>query len=203
MLRHAIKTRVESQMYRATLPSVLILSLLGCACLFVPPTEQRYEKEGLSFTHYSNWRVVDDEPPKDDPGFRTIDVEGPDEAIVMFTFVPPKSGVTLEFFAEVFAEGRLEQLKKWRFGPLKVEDVSNTSSEPITRRIGGRVQNGILQRFTIKVLGEVVPHEARFFMVENKRHQVFIMTQAAAEDLPDMNPAFDLILDSFSLSDSK
>ena len=190
-------------MYRAILPSVLIISLLGCGCLFKPPTEQRYAKEGISFTHYSNWHVVDDEPPEDDPSFRTIDVEGPNEAIVMFTFVPPKSGVTLEFFAEAFARGRSKQLKEWKLGPIKAEEDTNTSSEPITRRIGGSVQNGILQRFSIKVLGEVVPHEVRIFAVENKRRQVFIMTQAATEDLPDMNPAFDLILDSFSLSDSK
>ena len=187
-------------MNRVILPSVLILSLLGCGCLSRPRTEQRYAKEGISFTHYSDWDVTEEEPAEDDPGGRTINVEGPNEAIVMFIFMPPESGVTLEVFAAAMAKGRLEQLKEMKIGPIKAEQVGKTTSEPVTGRIGGRVQDGILQRFSIKVLGEVVPHEARIFTVENERASVFIMTQVATEDLRDTTPAFDLILNTVSLS---
>lgn len=188
---------------RVILPSVLILSLLGGGCLFKPPTEQRYAKEGISFTHYSNWRVTEDEPPEDDPDGRLINVEGPNEAIVSFIFVSPESDVTVESFAAAIARVRLEEFKAMKIGPIQPAEVSNTTSEPITGRIGARVLNGILQRFTIKMLGELVPHEARFFAVENERIKIFIMTQVATEDVSDTTPAFDLILNSLSLSDSK
>lgn len=187
-------------MYRVILLSVLILSLLGCGHLFKPPTEQRYAKEGISFTHHSNWRVTEDAPPEDDPSARTINVEGPNEAIVMFIFVPPESDVTAESFAAGVARDRFELLKEVKIGPIKPAELTDTKSEPVTSRIGGRVQNGVLQRFSIKMLGQLVPHEARFFMVENERVKVVIMTQVATEDVRDTAPEFDLILDTLSLS---
>lgn len=190
-------------MYRVILSSLVIVILLGCGRITKPPTVEKYSKDGISFNHHSTWRVTEDEPLEDEPDTRTISVEGPNDAIVMFVCLPANGLVTVEDFAESLASNRAAELEKMRVGSVKPAEITDTTSGPTSGRVSGKVQQGILQRFSIKMLGQLVPHEARIFAVENERLKVFIMAQVNTEDLGDTTPAFELILDSVSLADEK
>ena len=190
-------------MYRVILPLVAILVLLGCSCFHKPRTVEKYAKDGISFNHYSTWSVTEDQPIDDSPGSRSITVDGPNEAIVMFICMSPNDEATVEDFAAGVASGRLEELENTSIGSILPAEITDTKSEPITGRVSGRVQKGVLQRFSIKMLGQLIPHEAKIFAVENDHMKVFIMAQVNTEDLRDTTPAFELILDSLSLSGVK
>lgn len=189
-------------MHREIVTLVLMLVLLGFACTSRPRTIKRYSKDGISFNHYSDWSVTKDEPIDDNPNSRAIDLEGPNDAIVIFICVPPQNEETVETFAAALADGRGKDAEEsLRVGPIKPLGFSNGGSEPTIGRVGGGVRNGILQRFSIKLLGQEVPHQVKIFAVENNRFEVFIITQVATEDLHKTSPAFDLTLDSISMSD--
>lgn len=187
-------------MYRAIL---VILILFACGCSNKPRTVEKYSKDGISFNHYSTWRVTEDEPIDDTPGSRSITIDGPNDAVVMFIFMLPGEGVTVENFADGVTSGRLEELENMSIGSIKPADITDTKTEPTTGRVSGRVRKGVAQHFSIKMLGQLIPHEARIFSVENDRVKVFIMTQVNTEDLRETTPDFDLMLDSFSLPGAK
>ncbi len=177
--------------------------LFACGCSNKPRTVEKYVKDGISFNHYSTWRVKEDKPLEDDPDSRAITIDGPNDAVVMFICMPPYGDATAEDFAAGVASGRLEELDSMSIGSIKPMEITDTTMEPITGRVSGRVQKGVLQRFSIKMLGQLIPHEARIFAVENDHLKVFIMAQVNTEDLRDTTPAFDLILDSLSLAGAK
>ncbi|HEU4932732.1 MAG TPA: hypothetical protein VFT48_11660 [Pyrinomonadaceae bacterium] len=192
--------RILKPVYRAML---VILMLVACGCSNKPRTVEKYAKDGISFSHYSTWRVTEDAPIEGTPDSRSITIDGPNHAIVMFIFLPPGDDVTVENFAAGVASGRLEEIENMSIGSVRPADITDTKTEPITGRVGGRVQKGLVQRFSIKILGQLVPHVARIFSVENDHVKVFIVTQINTEDLRDTTPDFDLILDSVSLASGK
>lgn len=88
-------------------------------------------------------------------------------------------------------------------GSIKPAEITDVTTEPVTGRVSGRIQKGVLQRFSIKMLGQLIPHEARIFSVANDQVRVFIMAQVNTEDLRDTTSAFELMLDSVSLAGAK
>ena len=147
-------------MYRAIL---VILILFACGCSDKPRTVEKYAKDGISFNHYSTWRVTEDELLEDTPDSRSITIDGPNDAVVMVVFVPPGDDATVENFAAGVASGRLEELENMSIGSIKPADITDTKTEPITGRVSGRVQKGVVQHFSIKMLGQLIPHEMRIF----------------------------------------
>lgn len=178
---------------------VLLMIVAALSCATQPRTIKHYSKDGISFSHYSDWTISKDAPDEDDPNSRSIELDGPDEALVMFICLPPSmSSVTAADFADSMDAGRQELVnEKYKVGPIKPFDVSETKSSPIVETIGGKELDGVVQRFSVKVLGQDVPHESRVYAMDSPRYRIFIVTQVAVEDLTRATPAFNLTLNSF------
>lgn len=183
-------------MVRIRIGIVLVLSWAVLACSSSPRTIKSYDKDGIHFSHYSDWSVTDDAPIEGSPNARAIDLEGPNNALVAFICLPASSQQTLEMFAATVAERRAKLVED---GPIRPAEMSEGTSAAIRGQVSGQERDGILQHFSISMLGQEVPHEARFFAVSNGRYKVIIMTQVASEHARDAYPAFDLTLDSFSI----
>lgn len=187
-------------MNRIRIGIALVLSWAVLACSSSPRTIKSYDKNGIRFSHYSDWSVTDDAPIEGSPNARTIDLEGPNNALVAFICLPASSRQTLEMFAASIAERRVEVAEdKLSVGPIRTAEVSKGTSAAIRGQVSGQERDGISQHFSINMLGQEVPHEATFFAVSNGRYKVIIMTQVASEHARDAYPAFDLALDSFSI----
>jgi hypothetical protein len=60
--------------------AVLCLGFSGCS--LPSPTVQTYDKDGVQFSYYSNWSVEKDALVNGDANVRSIQLGGPDQAIL-------------------------------------------------------------------------------------------------------------------------
>lgn len=181
--------------------SLLLLAFINFACSPSKPTLVTYEKSGVSFTHFSNWKVTSDTTSQEGTGFRAIDLEGPNEALVSVVLLPASIDLTLDAFAASVAHERASAVKEsLSIGSFSAAKVSAASSQAITGEVGGQNQKGIHQKFSIFLLGQEIPHEARFFLVSDQYKKAFIMAQAASEHVNQMAPDFSATLSSFRLA---
>jgi len=176
-----------------------VLSVSFTACSKPPVTVQTYDKDGVRFSHFSNWKIDQDKPIEGAPGTRMIHVEGPDSALISILWLPAASDVTVESFAASVAEGRAQAVEK-KVGDFKAMQESGGASEPATAKIAGREVRGIRQTFDVVLLGNRVPHEASFYMLQTATHKVVIMAQVARESLDATRPAWQKVFDTLSLA---
>lgn len=183
----------------ATLASAALGVLMG-ACAPSPPTISTYAKDGITFQHFSDWRVSEDMPVDDAPNARAITLEGPHEAVVLFLIRPLPLGKPLNEFADAMARRRSKASSDTRTtGSAPSTESATLRSSPIRARLGGQVRDGILQQFSVTVRGQTIPHEARFYDMARKQYNIVVVTQVAAENADDVAPAFDLAMDSFAV----
>ena len=176
--------------------SLALSGLVGPAMAQSAPKATAYSKDGVSFQHPANWKVTEDSVAQDETRLRSIELEGPDDAVVTLSISPFLKGHKIEAFAATIARGREESAKsadaisrQLRFGPV--------ATTPIQRTVAGREnQEGVSQRFVISLLGEKLPHEARFFKAELGGTTAIIMTQVAEEYAKATEPGFALVLGS-------
>jgi len=180
------------------LAALVVLSVGFSACTKPPVTVQTYDKDGVRFSHFSDWKIDKDEPIKGTSGTRTIHIEGPDSALISLLWIPATSDVTAESFAASVAEGRAQAVEK-KAGEFKALQESGGASEPATAKIAGREVRGIRQTFDVVLLGHHVPHEASFYMLQTATHKVMIMAQVARENLEATRPAWQKVFDTLSL----
>ena len=189
-------------MSRIRIVIISVVALAAFACSPSSRTIKVYEKDGIQFSHFSNWIITEDSPIEGNSNARSIHLEGPNEALVTFICLPASSSQTLEEFAAAVAQGRAKGIEeKLGLGPIKPAEVSKGTSAAIRSHVGGQQQNGIKQHFNINLLGLDVPHEATFFAIDNGRYKVIIMTQVASENAREAYPAFDLTLGSCWIKD--
>lgn len=182
----------------AQLLAVLVLTVTLSACSKPPVTVQTYDKDGVRFSHFSDWKIDQDKPIEGAPGTRMIHVEGPDSALISILWLPVASPVTVESFAVSVAKGRAQAVEK-KAGDFKALQESEAASEPATAKIAGREVRGIRQTFEVVLLGTHVPHEASFYMLQTATHKVMIMAQVARENLEATRPAWQKVFDTLSL----
>src|SRR5262245_56164831 len=84
--------------------SVVLLAALCTSCS--PPVAKQYQKDGVQFSYYSNWKVVKDSPIDGKPDIRAIHIEGPNHAVVSLICEPSWSQQSLQQFAEGVARRR-------------------------------------------------------------------------------------------------
>jgi hypothetical protein len=84
-------------------------------------------------------------------------------------------------------------------GSLKAGHANTGTSGSVRGKVAGQEREGILQHFNIRLLGQDVPHEARFFGVEGSQYDAILMAQVSSQDATETYPAFDLILGSFAM----
>jgi hypothetical protein len=188
-------------MIRSTqlLAVLAVLSASFSACSKPPVTVETYDKDGVRFSHFSDWKIDKDEPIAGAPGTRIIHVEGPDNALVSLLWLPVASAVTVESFAASVAEGRAQAVEK-KVGDFKALQESGGASEPATAKIAGREVRGVRQTFDVVLLGNHVPHEASFYMLQTDTHKVMIMAQVSRESLEATRPAWQKVFDTLSLA---
>jgi hypothetical protein len=179
---------------------LLLLALANFACSPTPATLVKYNKDGVSFVHFSDWRVTGDAIIADSNGSRSIDLEGPHDAIVMVILMPASTEMTLDSYAADMAQQRAQALTVGSFTPVK---ISAATSRPTSALIGGAKHPGIQQAFSIDLLGQTVPHQATFFTVADEQSRVFIITQVATEDAVRVAQGFATTLASFAFKPEK
>jgi hypothetical protein len=180
---------------------LLLLALATCACSPTPATLIQYKKDGVIFAHFSDWKVTGDAIIADSNGARSIDLEGPHDAIVMMILMPPSTEMTLDSYAADMGQQRAQTLSVGSFKAAKISAV--TSSRATSALIGGAKHPGIQQTFTIDLLGQTVPHEATFFTVADEHARLFIITQVATEDARRVAQGFAATLASFTFKPEK
>lgn len=181
---------------------LLLLTLTNCACSPTAPTLVTYERHGVSFVHYSDWRVTNDAVTEEQT--RTIDLEGPNDTIVSIVLFPSSIDLDLDEFATSFARERGSAVKaSTSIGSFSAAKLSAASSQAASADVGGQQRSGILQKFSIYLLGQEVPHEAKFFLVPDQQSNAVIITHVATEHAATTAAAFSATLRSFRLSVAK
>ena len=74
--------------------------------------------------------------------------------------------------------------------------IGPVTATPITRQVAGKQNKGVSQRFVVSMLGQNLPHEARFFKAALDGTTAIIMTQVADEDAKAAEPGFAMALDT-------
>ena len=152
-----------------------------------------YNKDGVSFEHPVGWKVTEDVVAQDETRMRSIDLEGPNEAVVTLMFSPFFSGQDIEKFAAAAARNRADAARANTTQQARMGPVTAT---PITRQVAGKENKGVSQRFVVSMLGQNLPHEARFFKAALDGTTAIIMTQVADEDAKAAEPGFAMALDT-------
>ncbi len=193
-------TTVLPTAVRRTASALALCLAAATAFLAAPPSAhaappKTYSKAGASFQHPATWKVTSDEVEKDGAGMRSIDLEGPEEAIISLMFIPFLSGQNIETLAARAAEHRAQMDKgaAAQEGADKITPTGTTSTA-ITRRVAGKEIKGVLQRFGYTSEGETVQLEARFFSMDFGGASVTIMTQSMAEDAKLVDAALGLAM---------
>ena len=185
-------------MNTAKMGALLLVALGVFACSAKPASLIKYEKNGVSFSHFSDWKVTGDET---NDGWRSIELEGPAESIVSFIVMPASTEMTLDAYASAMAhERKTGMTEPMFFGAIPPPKFTPTVREKTTAQVGGASQNGITHTFNVKLLGETVPHKSAFFMVADQHRKAFIITQVATEDIKRVTPGFNATLASFRLN---
>jgi hypothetical protein len=175
--------------------SAALLASAVCAACSSAPTVKQYQKDGVQFSYYSNWKIAKDAPINGRPDARIINVEGPSHAVIILICMPPSTTQTLEQFASALAKNRDAAVEaKLTFGGVKTAEVTKGTSKPATGRIAGRDRAGILQEFSLDLLGEQIPHQAWFYVVEGTKYKTMVMSQVSTENAGQTRPGSELIL---------
>lgn len=118
-----IRAATRRSVTTAALGLMMLLAGLAQPALAAPNTT--YSKDGVSFEHPAGWKVTEDSVAQDETRLRSIDLEGPDEAVVTFMFSPFLKDQNIEAFAANTAKNRAESAKnasavaqQLRFGPV-------------------------------------------------------------------------------------
>jgi hypothetical protein len=189
-------------MKRVTRPfasAALLASAVCAACLSAPVVKQ-YQKDGIRFSYYSNWKIAKDAPVNGRADAKIINVEGPNHAVIILICMPPSTTQTLEQFASALAKNRDEAIEaKLTFGGVKTAEVSKGTSRPTTGRVAGRDRAGILQEFSLDLLGQPVPHQAWYYVVEGTKYKTMVLSQVSTEKADQTRAGSELILSTLTI----
>jgi len=185
---------------RAVWTGLAALALLAACVACSRPVIKQYQKDGVQFSYYSNWKIVKDAPIAGKPDVRSIQIEGPSNALISLICEPPASKQSLEQFAEAVATRRGAAIEaKLSVGGIQTAQVSKGTSNPTTGKVAGRDREGILQEFSVDLLGQQVPHQARFYLVEGTRYKIMVMSQVSNRNASETQAGSELILSTLAI----
>lgn len=148
-----------------------------------------YEKTGISFSQPEGWKVTEDEIIEG--RIRNINVEGPDNAVMIITALPSSVKPDLKNFAENFKENLSSTVAAGRVSEMKTSETS--------RSINGKDSKGVRQNYSLTLLGQEVPHTTDFYLVNGKKSNAVLTMQASDEDFQNADKAFQTISDSLKI----
>lgn len=182
----------------AVLP-ILLLIMTACSS-FKPAVKQEYNKDGLAFSHFSDWKITEDKTTAEEVGeVRFISIEGPDDSILMISRFPSEADITLESYVELLQTGMKEETKTMT-GSVEVFAMDDGKLSSVETRIVGETRRGLAREFDIKVLSLPVPHRAETFTMENQTEKWFFVAQSSVEDWEKLRVGFQTVFDSLSLT---
>ena len=183
-------------MFRRHLKIVSLLVLLaataGCSRRQVVPA--KYEKDGLSFTYFSDWRIKEDKLVADGKA-RVITIEGPEHGVMTVSRLSAGNAISIDEYAHILEEKRSEVVKR-QFGGVLPISTERTHTETTVGRIAGETRSGLTQVFSVRLLGIDVPHMANLFMVEQGGRKWIFMAQAPSAKWIKVQSGFQKIFDS-------
>jgi hypothetical protein len=174
---------------------------LAVACVACSaPVIKQYQKDGVQFSYYSNWKIVKDAPVDAKPDIRAIQIEGPSHAVISLICEPPGARQSLAQFAEAVASRRGAAIEaRLSVGGVQTAQVSKGTSNAIADTVAGQSREGVLQEFSVDLLGQQVPHQARFYLVEGAKYRIMIMAQVATSYATETRAGSDLILKTLAI----
>ena len=167
---------------------ILIFLLTGCEKAADVSSPLNYDKHDIRFSYPANWRVGED---VEQGNFRYIIVETPGDALFMVQVFSDQDPIPLDELAENFSARAKEA--------TPIGDVSESTYSDIEKSIGSDTLEGIKEEFSITVLDEEVPHIREYYFLDADGKCVYLICQVATEDLPKVEPGFNLILGSFAV----
>jgi hypothetical protein len=190
--------------YSLLLPIALLLCVFcmqGCSKFKLrDATPQQFSKDGVQFTHQTDWEITKDHFVNDNPDVRSITIKGPDNALLMILVLSPKSALTLESYASNLAKNRDAGVeKRLSLGSVKLGENTDETSGPVVRSIAGKDRTGIHQTFNLQLLNVTVPHDVLIFMLQGAGHKAILMYQVPNKHFDSSNAALDLILGSLAV----
>jgi hypothetical protein len=173
--------------------------------------QKTYCKNGIQFSYYRDWQVVERAAPETTDritsikehknGYRitrtiqtyapTINIEGPHGATVTFALFEPSYSESLNVYAD--------RMRTMFAADLKDDMVENGPVEPVVGRIQGTNYNGFRYHFTVRP--SMSPLTARyryFFELRRTRTNKIMLSLQLPEQFVD-GPEVQLILDSIAL----
>ncbi|MFN9472369.1 hypothetical protein [Acidovorax sp.] len=195
---HAHPAPATRRSFHAAALGLLLLAASFCQPALAAPNAT-YSKDGVSFEHPAGWKVTEDTVAQDETRLRSIDLEGPDDAVVTFNISPYLNGQNIEAFAATIAKSRNDS-EKGAGAIAQQLRYSAPTTAPLTRNVAGQDNKGVSQRFVISLLGQKLPHEARFFKANLGGTTAIVMTQVAEEYAKATEPGFTLVLKSLRYS---
>ncbi len=178
---------------------ILLLTILACS-KFEKVTKIEYRKNNLALTHFSNWKITEDNTSlNSDIETRYISIEGPNDAILLLTRFPDAVPTTLEEYVAQMQSASNSEMKEIT-GGYDVVKVGDAKISPVTAQIAGASRAGLRREFDIKVLSLPVPHRAEHYLIENGGEKWFVVAQASQEDWDEVKEGFQTIYESLSLA---
>lgn len=182
--------------------SVAILVFSACSA-FKPATKEQYSKDGLTFTHFSNWEITEDSTTAEEGiEARIITVEGPHNAIFTASRFPPVLDMTIEEYVSLMTK-EMKNSTKDITGGIEIVSMDDGKTVPSDALIFGVMRHGLAREFEVKALGTPVLHRAEYYLIENDKEKWFVTIQSSKEDWDSVKEGFQTILDSFPVSETK
>jgi len=179
---------------------LVALSLALAACPPAPRTVEVYRKDGLHFSHFSDWKISEDRTFPPSRKVREVILHGPDNALLIVLCVPETSSMSVESFAASMAKGRAEAIKKkLGVGPLTAGEETGGKSQATIAKIAGEESAGIQQTFVLEMLGQKVPHQASYFMLHTGGLKLMITAQVATRHLEATRPGWQQVFDTLAI----
>lgn len=138
-----------------------------------------YSKKGLEFQYPGNWTPGEE---MDMFGVMQAGAESSGSAIVLVHKFPGEVADDISTYAKDFSESMKEN--------VPVGNIGSVNHSPVTKQ--GEYE-AITMNFSISLLGETVPHECTIYRKQTGSNVLFIIAQAATEDLGHARPGFDLV----------
>jgi hypothetical protein len=152
-----------------------------------PHVIEKYQQEGVSFSHPRSWTVQDERYAEGK--VRIVTVESLNSGLYIF-LVPFDSKMNLDSFAlQVSATKQASMIGK----------VGERKTLFISRKAEGRLLHGIRHNFSVTLAGETISYSQDFFERTSDKMKVFITIVAPDTEWEQSDKSFTVILDSFRL----
>lgn len=133
----------------------------------------------LVFEHPANWKITSEIV---DPAMQMLILESPGSAIVILRGDPADETVDLLEFQQEFSSDATEEIAMGKITKSKTIGLPEADG-----------YEWLQEDFTITLLGQSIPHRRMFGSKEIGDRRVFLILQAAVEDLAKVEPGFDLV----------